>query len=409
MILNYWHFRAGLGVLVVLLALGVDSRADDWPHWRGPQYNGISSEKGWATRWPAEGPKTLWKASVGIGFSSVAAVQGRVYTAGYAEEKETIYCLNVSDGKIVWQNSYDSDLGDKFFEGGPTATPTVDGDSVYTLSRWGDLFCFEAGSGKIRWSKNIQKEKGVRVPGWGFAGSPTILGDLLLLNVGEAGMALEKSNGKVVWNSANKDAGYSTPVPWTRGKETLAIFSSGKSFAAVDARTGKEQWTIPWNTQYGVNAADPILTDDSIFVCSGYGKGAALWKFGAAPELIWQNKQMRNQTNPSILLKGYLFGIDGDAGSRATLKCMELKSGNVLWSEPSSGLGSVMIANEQLIVLSEKGELMVAPATPTGFKPTARAQVLGGKCWTVPVLANAKLYCRNAAGDLACVDVSARP
>ena len=381
--------------------------AEDWPHWRGPNFNGVSAEKGWSTQWPPEGPKVLWKASVGIGFSSISVAQGRVYTMGYGDEKETVFCFDAESGKILWQHAYDSDLGDKFFEGGPTATPTVDGDSVYTLSRWGDVFCFEAAAGKIRWSKNVQKESGIRVPGWGFAGSPLVSGNLLLLNIGEAGLALEKGSGKTVWSSANKDAGYSTPVPFTRGKESLVLFSSGKSFVAVDTSTGKEKWSVPWVTQYGVNAADPILNDDRIFVCSGYGKGAGLWKLGAAqPELVWQNKQMRNQMNPSVLLNGSLFGIDGDAGSKAALKCIDFESGSLKWTEPGIGSGAVSAADGRLIVLSERGELIVAPASPTGFKPLARAQVLGGKCWTVPVLANAKIYCRNAAGDLACIDVS---
>src|SRR4051794_12604744 len=127
--------------------------AEDWPHWRGPNFNGISAEKGWSAQWPPEGPKILWKASVGIGFSSTSIGQGRVYTMGYGDEKETVFCFDAESGKTLWQHAYDSDLGDKFFEGGPTATPTVEGDSVYTLSRWGDVFCFEAASGKIRWSK----------------------------------------------------------------------------------------------------------------------------------------------------------------------------------------------------------------------------------------------------------------
>jgi outer membrane protein assembly factor BamB len=329
---------------------------------------------------------------------------------GYGDEQETVFCFDASSGKVLWQHSYDSDLGDKFFEGGPTATPTVDGDAVYTLSRWGDLFCFENATGKIRWSKNVQKESGIRVPGWGFAGSPVISADLLLLNIGEGGLAIEKATGKVVWSSANKDAGYSTPVPFSRGQEPLAIFSSGKGFAAVGVKSGKETWSVSWVTQYGVNAADPILKDDYLFVCSGYGKGAALWKLGSAqPQLVWQNKQMRNQMNPSVLLDGSLFGIDGDAGSKATLKCIDFKTGAVKWSETAIGSGALMAADGKLIVLSERGELIIAPASADGFKPVARAQVLGGKCWTVPVLANGKIYCRNAAGDLVCVDVSAKP
>lgn len=395
----------GLAFGVVTLACG--ALADDWPRWRGPNLNGISSEKGWSSEWPAAGPKTLWKASVGTGFSSMSVAQGRVYTMGYGEEKDVVYCLDAKDGKILWQHEYESDLGDKYFEGGPTSTPTVDGKSVYALSRWGDVFCFEAATGKIQWSKNVQKETNARIPGWGFAGSPLVHGNLLLRNIGEAGMALEKATGKIAWSSANKDAGYSTPLPFKRGGTELALFSSGKSFAAVDIKTGKQAWSIPWVTQYGVNAADPIVKDDYVFVSSGYGKGAGLWKIGEGePKPVWQNKEMRNQMNPSVLVDGYLYGVDGDAGTKPSLKCVEFLTGTVKWTEPRVGSGSVAVADGKLIVLSDKGELMIADASPAGFKPTARAQVLGGKCWTVPVLANGQIYCRNVAGDLVCVDIA---
>lgn len=406
--LNYFKKSGALAALLTGVAsLALTAGAEDWPRWRGPNLNGISSEKGWTTQWPANGPKTLWKASVGTGFSSMAVAQGRLYTMGYGEEKDVVYCLDAKNGKILWQHEYDSDLGDKYFEGGPTSTPTVDGNSVYALSRWGDIFSFEAATGKIQWSKNVQKETNVRIPSWGFSGSPLVQGDLLLLTIGEAGLALEKATGKIVWSSANKDAGYSTPVPFKRGGADLAIVSSGKAFIAVDVKTGKQVWSFPWSTQYGVNAADPIVQEDYVFISSGYNKGGALLKLGEGePKAIWQSKEMRNQMNPSVLVNGHLFGVDGDTTSKASLKCVDFLTGAVKWTEPRVGSGSVTVADGKLIVLSDKGELMIAEASPAAFKPMARAQVLGGKCWTVPVLANGKIYCRNVTGDLVCLDVS---
>jgi outer membrane protein assembly factor BamB len=255
----------------------------------------------------------------------------------------------------------------------------------------------------------VQKETGIRIPGWGFAGSPLVQENLLLLNLGAAGLALEKTTGKKVWSSANNDAGYSSPIPVTRGQDSLVLFSSGKAYVAVNAKTGKEAWNLPWLTQYGVNAADPILKDEYVFLSTGYGKGAALWKLGEGePKIVWQNKQLRNQMNPSVLVNGFLYGVDGDAGSKPSLKCVDFLTGTVKWTEPRVGSGSVTVADNKLIVLSDKGELMVAEASPAAFKPLARAQVLGGKCWTVPVLANGKIYCRNVAGDLVCVDVAGK-
>jgi outer membrane protein assembly factor BamB len=397
-----------LAAILLACLLGPAATAEDWPRWRGPNLNGISSEKGWLQRWPKDGPPVAWKGSVGVGFSTVSVAQGRLYTMGHKDGKDTVHCLDAVSGKPVWSHSYEAELGDLYFDGGPTATPTVHDGRVYTVSRWGDLFCFDAANGKVHWSKSLKKDPNPRVPAWGFACSPFIHDNLLLLNAGKAGLALEKDSGKVVWASAaDEEAGYSTPVPFKRGDDWFMVVSSGKAYAAVNIKTGKELWSFRWITTYGVNAADPILAGgDQVFISSGYGKGAALVATGEAkPKEVWRNRSMRNQFNSCVLLDGHLYGIDGDTTMDATLRCLELKTGKVLWTHEGLGSGALMAADGKLIVLSDAGELLLAPVSPKEFKPSARAKVLGGKCWTVPVLANGRIYCRNAAGDLVCVDV----
>jgi outer membrane protein assembly factor BamB len=381
-------------------------RADDWPHWRGPARNGHSAETAWSDQWPADGPRVAWKANVGLGFSTFVVAKGRVITTGHAGGKDTVFCFDADGGKLLWKHSYAAELGDKYFEGGATGTPTMDGDRVYHLSRWGDLFCLDAATGSVVWSKNLQQEPGVRIPDWGFSGAPLVLGNLLILNAGDAGMALDKANGKLVWQSQNKEAGYSTPLPVTRGNETLVLLGSRQSYVAVDAATGKEAWRHRWLTQYGVNAADPIVQGDLVFICTGYGKGAAMLKLGAGqPQELWKSKALRTQMNPAVLVDGHLYGIDGDTTTSASLKCLEFATGTEKWEHPKVGSGALITAAGRLIVLSGTGELMVAPASPAGFKPTARAQVLKGKCWTSPVLANGRIYCRSTPGDVVCLDV----
>ncbi len=381
-------------------------RAADWPHWRGPDRNGISRETGWLDHWPANGPPVAWKAKVGAGFSSVAVASGRLYTMGHANDHDTVWCLDTATGKVLWQHAYPADLGDKYFEGGTTGTPTVEGDRVFTLSRWGDVFCFEATTGKIVWSKNVQQETGLPVPGWGFSGSPLVHEKLLVLNVGDAGLALDKDTGAIVWKSADTDSGYSTPLPVQRDGQWLALLGSGSSYVAVNLQTGAELWRVHWLTEFGVNAADPIVAGDRVFLSTGYGKGGALLQTGAAgPKTIWKTKALHTQMNPAVLLDGCLYGVDGDTTGTASLKCLDLATGAEKWSWPGLGSGALMAADGKLIVLSARGELMVAPVSPAAFKPTARAQVLGGKCWTAPVLANGLIYCRNSRGDLVAVDV----
>jgi outer membrane protein assembly factor BamB len=393
--------------LILLAAGGVVSlSAADWPQWRGPARNGISAETKWSDQWPANGPKVAWKAQVGLGFSSFVVAGGRVVTAGHADEKDTVFCFDASSGKEVWKHSYPSDLGDKYFDGGTTGTPTMDGDRVFWLSRWGDTFCFNVADGKIIWTKNVQKETGARVPDWGFTGAPLVLGDKLILNVGDAGLALDKKTGAILWQSTTKSAGYSTPLPLKQGADTLVLIGSSQSYVAVNAADGKEAWRVRWLTQYGVNAADPIVDGDKMFLSSGYGKGGALFKLGsAAPEEVWKTKALRTQMNGAVLFQGHLYGVDGDTTEKASLKCVDFATGVEKWKHANFGSGGVTLANGKLIAFSGTGELLVAPATSEGFKPVARAQILGGKCWTAPVLADGRIFVRNSRGDIACVDV----
>lgn len=397
----YWRLP------ILLLLASVAANGDDWPNWRGPSRNGISSETSWQHTWPKEGPAVLWRTNVGIGFSSVVVVDSRVYTMGNTNDTDMVYCLNVHDGQVLWKHSYDSPLDDRFFEGGPTSTPTVDGERVFSLSRQGDVFCFDALTGLVLWSKNVAVEAGVRVPGWGFSSSPMIRGNRLVLNVGQSGLAIDKRTGEILWKSGDSDAGYMTPHPIEIDDRWFALIASGKFYQCVDIETGEVVWKHRWLTTNGCNAADPIVHGNRVFISSGYGRGAALLSFDAtSSQVVWANKEMQNQLNSSVLVDGHIYGFDGDEGGEVQLKCLEFSSGNVRWSFSGFGAGSLLVADSHLILLSEEGELSTAPMSNQLFKPTAKAKILEGKCWTVPVLSNGRIYCRNAAGDIACVNVS---
>jgi len=384
--------------------LAATALAGDWPAFRGMRHDGASAEKGWKSEWPGDIP-VAWKAEVGLGFSSIVVANGRAATAGHAGGKDTVFCFDATTGKPLWTHSYPAELGDKYFEGGTTGTPTFDGERLYWLSRWGDLIAFDAASGKVVWEKNIAKETGAPAPTWGFTGAPLVSGELLILNVGEAGCAVEKASGKLVWKSAAKDAGYSTPLPLG----DLVLLSNTENYLAVNAKTGAEAWRFRWLTQYGVNAADPILGGDQLFISSGYGKGGALLKLGgAAPEQVWKTKKLRTQLNGAVLYEGHLYGVDGDSGDKGPLKCLAFATGDEKWSEPGFGTGGVIVVDGKLIALSAIGELTIAPASPAGFKPTARMQVFGPKAWTAPVLANGLIYCRNNRGEVVALDVRAK-
>jgi outer membrane protein assembly factor BamB len=391
-------------LIALLTSLVLCSNAADWPNFRGPDHDGISKETGWSSQWSAGAPKQLWKAKVGMGFATLSVSKGRVYTTGNTSDTDSIFCFDADTGKELWKHSYGAPLDAKYYEGGTSATPTVDGDSVYTISKRGIVHCLGAADGKVIWTKNLQVELGAKIPEWGFAGSFLIEGDLAILNFGTAGTALDKKTGKVVWSSGTDVSGYSTPMPFDAGGERAVMLAIKQDVVAVKIKDGKELWRFPWKTQYNVNAPTPILSGNKVFISSGYNHGGGVFDISQQPpKEIWNNKNMRNHMASSILWKGHLYGIDENQ-----LRCLSLDTGEVKWTDKVSGKGALMMADGKLIVLSERGELLVAEASPAAFKPISRAQVVGGKCWAAPVLASGKIYCRTGPGDVVCVDVSGK-
>ncbi|MHC4114859.1 MAG: outer membrane protein assembly factor BamB family protein [Planctomycetota bacterium] len=390
-------------ILITVIICGAAVGAD-WPHWRGPNYNGISEETGWNTTWGKDGPKQLWKTSVGTGFSSISVSKGQVYTIGNTDDKDTVYCLDADTGKILWKHSYPEPIDPKHYEGGPNATPTVDGGKVYTFSKTGKVFCLDTKNGDVIWQVDLQKKFGVKSPKWGLSGSVFIQDNMAILNAGELGIALNKNDGSLIWQNGKDGAAYATPVPFTAGKgKCIAVFNAN-GVACLRTATGKRVWQFPWKTKHDVNAADPIISGNEIFVSSGYGTGCGLFKIeGNKATEIWRNRNMRNHFSSCVLWQGYLYGFDGQ-GSKGKLTCLDYKSGEVKWVQDDLGTGSLTMAEGKLIILGGKGKLVVAEATPAGFKEISSTEVLTGRCWTPPVLANGKIYARNAVGDLVCLD-----
>ena len=400
------NFRAFFPALFLILPSFCLSA--DWPNWRGPNHDGISEETKWQADWPDDDPPIIWKAEVGIGFSSFAVADGRVLTTGNEDDQDTVWCFNADTGELIWKHSYEEPLDPKYYEGGTSATPTIDGDAVYQLSRRGKLFCLDAATGEVKWEKNVQQETNAALPDWGFAGSPLVHGELLVLNVGGSGLALNKANGEQVWFSDTDKAGYSTPLPFqTEEGDWIAIFSSARDFVARKLDSGEEIARHKWLTRYGVNASDPIVDLPFVFISSGYGKGCALLDVSSGePVEVYKNKELQTQMNPAVLVDGHLYGCSGNQDDKKLpLKCVEMATGETKWAFPGIGAGSVKVANGHLIVLSARGELMFAPVSTEEFEPIFQMQVLGGKCWSAPVLANGRIYCRNAEGDVVCVDV----
>ncbi len=399
----------------------VPLEAHDWPNWNGENHDGISRETGFADAWPKDGLPVKWTREIGAGFSSMAVVGERLLTMGYHSDTdtsdtksgdakagdgvETVWCLNPQTGDVVWKHEYPGILLPNLHEGGPCSTPTVDGDYVYTVGKEGQLFCLNLADGKVVWGKMLQTELGVKLPEWGFSSSARILGNQLILEAGRV-VSLNKRTGDKLWQTEIHEAGYGSAAVFEHDGKTLIATLDCDGLRVVDATDGRQIAFSEWKSPYQTNATTPIIVGDQIFVSTGYKVGCGLFRFeGNSLELVYKNKDMRNHFNNSILYNGHLFGFDGDShlGRLVTLNCIDFATGKLAWQQRGLGCGSLLIADNKLLVLTEGGELVLAKASPESFVELARSPFLEGRCWTVPVLVNGLVYGRNAAGELVCV------
>jgi outer membrane protein assembly factor BamB len=391
-----------LSVAVFCLCLGSTAFGADWPKWRGPDGTGISAETDWKPESLKGNPKIAWKTDVGAGYSAVSVKGGMVYTMGFKADKDTVHCLKEADGSKVWSHSYPAKAGSY---PGPRCSPVLEGSLVWTISRFGDVFCLDAASGQVKWQKKLA-DFGVKIPRWGISCSPLIEGNTVVFNAGGTGVALDKNTGRKVWASGGL-GGYATPVAFNLGsRRCLAIFSR-KSLVVVDAAGGAKLASHPWQTSYDVNAADPIFSGGKMFISSGYNRGCALLDLTSGkPREVWGGKSMSNHFGTCVLIGGHLYGVTGNTG-KGSLKCLEFATGKEKWSQ-KTGFGAWTAAGDKLIVLTERGQLLVAKADPGGYQEIARCTAMktSGKCWTMPVLAGGKIYCRDSKGQLVCLDVS---
>jgi outer membrane protein assembly factor BamB len=327
---------------------------------------------------------------------------------GNVANEDVVWCLDADTGKPKWSHKYPCKEGSY---PGSRMTPTVDGNLVFSLSREGHLFCLDAKSGAVKWSKNVKKDFGVKneASSWGLACSPLVVGDLLILDLGKI-LALKKTDGSLAWEAGKDAPGFASPCIFKLNGKTYVTSFNAAGLVVYDFGTHKEAARYEWKTKYDVNAATPIVAGDKIFISSGYDRGCTLLTFdGKSLKPVYENKTMRNHCNNSVLYKDSLFGIDGQHGSNGALKCMELATGKVKWTQSGIKPGGLMIADGKILAMLDGGELLVAEASADAFKALARVKVLNDQCWTYPVLSGGRIYCRsNKEKELVCIDVSGK-
>ncbi|MCZ6699454.1 MAG: PQQ-like beta-propeller repeat protein, partial [Planctomycetota bacterium] len=384
--------------------------ADDWPNFRGPNHDGISSGTGLAAKWPDTGPKVVWTREVGAAFSSFAVVGDRLYTCGAEDKQQVLFCLKAATGDVVWKRAFEPEYTDPDPHlYGTRATPTVDGGRVYIMAPHAHVFCFDAATGKQIWSRAFGAK-----PGWGYSGSVLIEGGMAIVTAGGSDgslCAMDKKTGDVIWKCGDDPAAYATPYPFTLdGKRYICGFM-GQSVIVAEAKTGKPVLRFEWPSHSGVNACSPIFHDGHLLISTGYGYGAGLFKLKPEGDVlraaeVWRSRKIRNKFQSPVLFEGNLYTSDENG-----LKCADFMTGKLHWRKGGIRHGTIVLAGGYLGLLTETGELQVAPASPDGFEPNAKAkpfegnsysafqrltrQQQGARCWTTPVLCGHRLYVRD--------------
>ncbi len=416
---------AGFLITGLLLYGGVSvAGASDWPQWRGPNRDGISRQTGLLKEWPDGGPRVLWRVPLGEGFSGISVARGRVYTMFSEEDGEFVICLDASNGKEIWRFRSDSTYYEYEGGNGPRATPTIDGELLFTVSAKGRFYALSSVSGKKVWSYDLIKDFKSYMPKWGFSSSPLVEGNLLLVEVGGNNgkfiVAFDKTNGDVLWSSHTDKLGYASPISVTIGGVRQLIVFAGLGLLSLSIDDGEMLWSYPWRTgRFDVHAATPIfIAPDRIYISSGYGSGAAVVQVNVMNaresgdlnnggekdrmevEEVWRNKKFQNRLSTSVLHGNHLYGFHN-----TILKCIDANTGAEKWKTRGFGEGTLMLADDHLIILGDRGKLGLVEATPKAYREIASAEVLSGLCWTMPALANGRLYARNEK-EMVCLDMT---
>ena len=405
--------------------LAVDPVAPDggWPQWFGPHRDGRAPESPLRTDWDANPPAVVWSVPGGGGYSSLAIVDGKLYTHDLSDGQERVRCLNTDGGETVWSHDYPVDyqkagIG---YGAGPRATPRVHEGRVYALGATGVFVCLDT-TGNVVWQHDLVAEFGAAGPQWGLASSPLIDEDRVIVQAG-GGLgsvaAFDRTTGNLIWKAGDDSIGYSSPVVADVAGTRQVIAVTGTSVLGVRPDSGDVLWRVDWKTQHDGNIATPLVVGDYVFVSANYGKGCQLLHLtpsdgGVSADVVYFRKGRVMMTHHSTCVHrdGYLYGFDMN-----DLRCVDLRAGEINedWiARPESGgrldKGCVILAGDKLIGLTQTGTLFLADADPEEFRFHGRVEdiLTGNECWALPVLVNGRIYLRDSEKVL-CLDVRPSP
>ncbi|KPK36869.1 MAG: hypothetical protein AMJ65_15645 [Phycisphaerae bacterium SG8_4] len=376
----------------------------DWPCWRGLSGDGKSTVTGIAKDF--SGLKKLWEVDYlcqgrqSATWSAPAVRGNRLIVPGRSSSEDLIFCLDPNNGELLWLGSYKARAG-RSHGPGPRATPYIDDDRVYTFGRSGDLACWNLNDGKLLWKRNVN-DAGGETPKWGHSSSPLVYGDKVLVQGGGSARALayEKMTGEVVWKAGKGDAGYAAPAIVNMGDKVGLLIFHGTGLACLDPDGGNEFWSVPWKTSYNVNATTPVSSDGIVLITSGYGTGCQALKVGdAGADVLWRSKVIAAHHSDPFIIDGFIYGYSGQSNqNKGHFKCVKLDDGTEKWSTDKLGWGTTLYVDGHLLCMDNKGNLfLVKPDREALLLVTQLNNALGDidhPAWTIPVVANGKLYLR---------------
>ena len=398
--------------MVLALILGAQAIAADWPQVLGPGRNGVYGGPPLSETWGASGPRVVWRRSTGHGLSGPIVAQNRLILFHRVADREIVEAVDAAGGKSLWQYGYPTSYRDDFgFDEGPRAVPVAANGVVFTFGAEGQLHAVDLASGRKVWSVDTQRQFGVPKGFFGAAGSPLVEDGRVIANIGgkNAGIvAFDEKTGKVLWTATDDGASYSSGIGATIAGRRYAVFLTRNGLVGLDPATGQVRFQRPWRARQAasVNAATPVISGDSIFLSAEYGPGAGVLRFdGSSLTDVWaSNDALSNHYATSIYAGGVLYGFHGRQEQGQSFRAVDLQTGKVRWSQDRFGAGSVTLAGNRLLILRENGELVLAGASPDGFTPVARAQILPGIVRAYPAIAGGLLYARND-NTLVCLDL----
>ena len=414
--------------------------ASDWPSFLGPAGNSVSPEKGLQSPWPKAGPKILWQRSLGIGYAMPTISHGKLFHVERVVDTVRVVCMTADEGKELWTFEYPTTYRDRYgYNGGPRCCPIVDGDLAFVHGVEGMLHCLNADDGKVVWKLDTKKEFGFAQNFFGVGSTPVVEKDLLIVQIGgqpadastndfrnpkstgTGVVAFEKTTGKIRYKLGDELASYSSPTLATiDGRRWCFVFARG-GLLAFDPATGKEDFHYPWRADIleSVNASDPVVVGDRVFISETYGPGSSLLRVKSGGyDVLWSDalktartKSMQCHWMTPIESDGYLYGSSGRHDSNAELRCIELATGKVQWSVPSLTRSSLLMVDGHFICLSEDGTLRLLRVNPKKCDVVSEVELLDRQempllrspCWAAPILANGRLYVRGD-GRLLCLE-----